>query len=96
MSSSRLAGLAQLGANLVVGDLEAELVGDRLEHELARDRCRRLGAQTLLERLGRLARQLQVGVGVDAARLQAARKPGEQLARAELDERPRSDRRSTP
>ena len=86
-----LARLAQLVADLVVGHLDAELVGDGFEHELTRDRERRLGTQALLEHLGRLAGQLHVGVGVDAARLQAAREAGQQLARARFDERADGD-----
>jgi len=55
-----LAGGAQLLADLVIGDLDPELVGDSLEHELARDRHRGFGAQALLERLRRLAGQLEI------------------------------------
>src|SRR5471032_418262 len=84
-----LAGRTQLLADLLVRDLNAELVGNHLEHELARDRHRGLGAQASLEHLGRLARQLEVGVGVDAPRLEAASEPGQKLARPRLDERAR-------
>src|SRR5581483_1170684 len=83
----RLPGLGELAADLLVGDLDAELVGDRLEHELAGDRLRRLRAQPLLEHLRRLAGELEVRVGIDAARLELPREAGEQLARARLDQR---------
>src|SRR5262245_47624007 len=62
-----LAGLDELGAELLVGDLESELVGDRLEHELACDRLRRLGAEPLAERLWRGAGDAEVRVRVDPA-----------------------------
>src|SRR5215831_1544947 len=82
-----LAAFMQLLADLVVGHLDRELVGDRLEDELPGDRQRRLGAEPLLELLRRLAGELQVGAGVDAARLQAPGEARQQLTGARLDER---------
>ena len=68
-------------------DLELELVGDRLEHELARDRERGLLGHPLHELLGRLARELEVGLGADPAALERAAEAVQELARARLDER---------
>src|SRR5215207_4121700 len=67
-----LALLAELRADVVVGDLDGELVGDGLEQDLARDRLLRLVVEALLERARVDARRLQVRGRIDAARLEAA------------------------
>src|SRR3954451_23080905 len=69
----RLAGLAQLVADLVVGHLQVELVSDRFKDQLAPDRQRRLGRQALVQLLDRLSRQLEIGTRVDAKLLEAPR-----------------------
>src|SRR3954466_14803713 len=83
-----LALLAELPADVFVGDLDGELVGDRLEQHLARDRLLGLLAKPLLEEARVGARRLQVRARVDAARVEAAHEGGEELARTHLDDEP--------
>jgi hypothetical protein len=80
--------LADQLVDLGVAHLEAELVGDRLEHELARDREGGFGPHPLHELLRGLAGELEVRLGGDAAALERAPEPVQQLACPRLDERP--------
>src|SRR5580765_3324642 len=80
-----LARVAELGAELVVGDLEPELVCDRLEHELARDRLRRLEIHAPEQVLARGPGEPEVAVDVDAARGEGADEGVQQVARPGLD-----------
>ena len=82
-----LAALAQLAANVLVGDLDAELVGGALEHELARRSTVRASTHSVRCELAAAdAGHLEVGAGVDAARVELAEERVEQLARAHLDD----------
>ena len=74
--------------DLGVGDLDPELVRRRVEHELARNRSRSLLAEPREQLLRLLAGHRQIRVERDAARLDLAGEPAQQLARSRLDERP--------
>src|SRR5215218_1995437 len=78
--------LADQLLDLVVGHLDAELVGGGLEDELPRDRLTSLGAYGVAELLGRLARELQVGLHVEAAALERTEQSGEEVVGPRVDQ----------
>src|SRR4051794_13255466 len=80
--------LAHDRVDVVVGDGDVGLVRNRFEHDLARDGQRRLGMQRVDELLWSAPAQREVLLEREAAPLDAARQPVQQLARAHLDEWP--------
>src|SRR4051794_29150107 len=76
--------------DLRVVDGEAELVGGCLENELARNRARRLLHQAADQIFRPLPGHREVGLELDAARLDLPLEAAKELAHARIDERARS------
>ena len=74
--------------DVVVGDLDPRPVGHRLERQFTSDRSGRLSMHLSDEDVGRLAGDLEIGIGRDAPATQGADEAVEQFTGSRLDERP--------